>query len=94
MNGIFPKHFSIVRGQIACALIAFACVPWRLFSSGSGFLTFLGSYNIYFGSAAGIILADYYIIRKGNLHVPSLYDSKGIYRVKSHIIVAASAVPS
>ncbi|KAI4723713.1 hypothetical protein E4T49_08562 [Aureobasidium sp. EXF-10728] len=43
--------------------------------------SFLGSYNIFMAPLCAIIIVDYFIARKGNIHVPSLYDGKrsGLY---------------
>lgn len=47
ITGLLPKVFTIVRGQLFCGLLSLAIVPWKLTTSGSAFLTFLGSYNIF-----------------------------------------------
>ncbi|KAJ0332950.1 hypothetical protein COL5a_001678 [Colletotrichum fioriniae] len=44
-----------------------------LWPSASSFLTFLGSYTVFLMPTCGIMIVDYWIIRRGNLHVPSLY---------------------
>jgi NCS1 family nucleobase:cation symporter-1 len=43
--------------------------------------SFLGSYNIFMAPLCAIICVDYFITRKGNIHVTSLYDGKksGLY---------------
>ena len=49
-------------------------VPWKLLTSGSGFITFLGSYNIFISPICGIIIVDYFVLKRGNIHTPSLFD--------------------
>jgi NCS1 family nucleobase:cation symporter-1 len=71
--GLFPRYINIVRGQVICALFAPLCVPWKIISSASNFLVFLGSYTVFLMPICGIMVVDYWIIRKGNFHVPSLY---------------------
>lgn len=73
-SGLFPRYINIVRGQILCALLAPLCVPWKIISSATSFLTFLGSYTVFLMPICGVMVVDYWIVRKGNLHVPSLYD--------------------
>lgn len=75
-SGLFPKYINVVRGQVICALLAPLCVPWKIIASASSFLTFLGSYTVFLMPICGIMVIDYWLVRKGNLHVPSLYDKK------------------
>ncbi|KAL2829403.1 permease for cytosine/purines, uracil, thiamine, allantoin-domain-containing protein [Aspergillus cavernicola] len=73
LSGLFPRYINIVRGQILCATLAPLCVPWKIISSAQTFLTFLGSYTVFLMPTCAIMVVDYWIIRKGNFHVPSLY---------------------
>ncbi|OKL60918.1 hypothetical protein UA08_03181 [Talaromyces atroroseus] len=72
-SGLWPRYINIVRGQVICALLAPLCVPWKIIASASSFLTFLGSYTVFLMPICAIMVVDYWIIRKGNFHVPSLY---------------------
>ncbi|KAL4907723.1 hypothetical protein BDW74DRAFT_166386 [Aspergillus multicolor] len=73
LSGLLPRYINIVRGQILCALLAPLCVPWKIISSAQSFLTFLGSYTVFLMPTCGIMIVDYWILRRGNFHVPSLY---------------------
>lgn len=75
-SGLFPKYINIVRGQVMCALLAPLCVPWKIIASATSFLTFLGSYTVFLMPICGIMVVDYWVVRKGNLHVPSLYNKE------------------
>ncbi|KAF4343145.1 uracil permease [Fusarium beomiforme] len=78
VTGLVPKVFTIVRGQIFCGVLSLAIVPWKLLTSGSAFLVFLGSYNIFISPICAIIIVDYFFIKRGNIHTPSLFrPSKG-----------------
>ncbi|KAJ5008180.1 hypothetical protein K4K48_006357 [Colletotrichum sp. SAR 10_66] len=72
-SGLWPRYINIVRGQVICALLAPLCVPWKIISSASSFLTFLGSYTVFLMPTCGIMIVDYWMLRRGNFHVPSLY---------------------
>ncbi|EIW67353.1 hypothetical protein TREMEDRAFT_33665 [Tremella mesenterica DSM 1558] len=74
MAGCFPKYINIVRGQFICCVLSWAVCPWLILTSGAKFVTFLGSYTFFMASVVGIMIADYYVVRRGNIHVPSLYD--------------------
>lgn len=73
VTGLQPKMFTIVRGQLFCGLVSLAIVPWKLLTNGSSFLTFLGSYNIFISPICGIVIIDYFFIKRGNIHTPSLF---------------------
>lgn len=75
ISGIFPRWVNIRRGQVACALLAPLLVPWKIIASAASFLTFLGSYTVMLMPLCGIMICDYWIIRKGNVHTPSIYNS-------------------
>lgn len=81
VTSLFPKYMNIVRGQILCLLIAFAIVPWRILTSATRFLNFLGGYSIFQGCVVSIMAVDYFLIRNGNLDVVGLYNFRkdGIY---------------
>lgn len=81
MTGLFPKYINIRRGQILMACICWGIVPWKMLKNASTFLTFLGSYTLFVGPILGCMLADYFFIRKGNYHLPSLYTTNpaGVY---------------
>lgn len=72
-SGLLPRYLTIVRGQVICAVLAPLCVPWKIISSASTFLTFLGSYTVFLMPVCGVMVVDYWVLRRGNLHVPSLY---------------------
>ncbi|KAK6380097.1 hypothetical protein LTS17_005285 [Exophiala oligosperma] len=70
---LLPKYINIIRGQLLCLVIAFSIVPWRIVSTANGFLNFLGGYSIFQGPVVGIMLVDYFFVRKGNLVLPDLF---------------------
>ncbi|KAG7452866.1 uncharacterized protein BT62DRAFT_925405 [Guyanagaster necrorhizus] len=73
ITGIFPRWFNIRRGQVLCAILGLAITPWNFLTNAAQFLTFLGSYNVFMGSLMGVMWCDYFVVRKENFHVPSLY---------------------
>lgn len=76
-----PRYINIRRGQILAAFIgSWAFVPWKILASAAKFLAFLGGYTIFLGPMTGILMTDYYIVRRGRVSVPDMYDFHGIYR--------------
>lgn len=78
LSGLFPRYFTIRRGQILCSILAVLVVPWKLIYSAASFLTFLGSYICLITPVACCCIVDYWLVRKGNIHVPSLYKASAI----------------
>lgn len=79
--GLLPRWINIKRGQVICALLVFACVPWKIIASASSLLTFLSGYSILMGPFAAISIVDYFFVRNGNYNVAHLYigDSNSQY---------------
>lgn len=74
LTGMAPRYVTIVRGQFLCWLICPLLFPWKIVSSGAAFLAFLGSYSVMLCPICAVMIYDYYIIKKGNLHIPSFYN--------------------
>lgn len=73
MTALLPKYMNIRRGGFICAAIGFAICPWNLLSSSSRFTTYLSAYAVFLSSIAGVVFADYYLIKKGYLKIEELY---------------------
>ncbi|KAB8235595.1 permease for cytosine/purines, uracil, thiamine, allantoin-domain-containing protein [Aspergillus alliaceus] len=54
-------------------LLSYAICPWYLLSSAAVFIMFLSSYQIFLSAIAGILICDYYLIRRGRLCIQELY---------------------
>ncbi|RMZ75085.1 hypothetical protein DV737_g5469, partial [Chaetothyriales sp. CBS 132003] len=75
-----PKYINIRRGQLLAAFIgSWGFVPWKILASAAKFLAFLGGYTIFLGPMTSILITDYYIVRRGNVSVPDMYNFQGMY---------------
>jgi nucleobase:cation symporter-1, NCS1 family len=71
-----PSKFNFAQGALATAIVSIFFQPWRILSSSQRFLyTWLVGYSAVIAPIAGILLADYYIMRKIILDVTSLYST-------------------
>ncbi|CAN0926232.1 Purine-uracil permease NCS1 [Linum grandiflorum] len=69
-----PSLFTFRRGALLTALLGILFQPWRLLQSSESFVyTWLVGYSALMGPIGGILLADYYLIRRTKLNVPDLY---------------------
>ncbi|CAN7113483.1 unnamed protein product [Brassica rapa subsp. narinosa] len=71
-----PKVFTFGRGALLTAVLGIVCQPWRLLKSSESFVyTWLIGYSALLGPIGGIVLADYYLIKKMKLNIGDLYSS-------------------
>ncbi|KAI6978368.1 uracil permease, partial [Hortaea werneckii] len=75
MTALLPRWISIRRGSCICAIIGIAMCPWHLLSSSNNFTTYLSAYSVFLSSIAGVMVCDYYIVRKGYLQTRDLYSA-------------------
>lgn len=78
---LLPRYVNIRRGAIICLILSFAITPWNLLKTSFTFTSYLGSYQIFLSSIIGVVLADYFYVRRGRLVVPDLFsrDHQGLY---------------
>ncbi|APA07597.1 hypothetical protein SS1G_00890 [Sclerotinia sclerotiorum 1980 UF-70] len=76
MTALLPRYINIRRGGYICAIVGLVMCPWNLLSSANNFTTYLSAYSVFLSSIAGVIVADYYAVRKGYLQVRNLYSAK------------------
>ncbi|KAF2100420.1 NCS1 nucleoside transporter [Rhizodiscina lignyota] len=81
LTGMFPKYINIRRGQLICAVLGWAICPWLLQAKAQRFFAFLNGYTVFLGPLIGILLSDYWLVRRrsGGLNVYQLYRPGGLY---------------
>lgn len=55
-------------------------MPWKILSSATTFLAFMGGYSVFLAPIAGIICSDFWLVKNQHLDVPALYNPRGRYR--------------
>ncbi|KAL1591312.1 hypothetical protein SLS60_012095 [Paraconiothyrium brasiliense] len=80
LAALFPRYVNIRRGQLLCALIAWALVPWKILKSAGSFLNFMSAYAVFLGPIAAIMVFDFYVIHHRRYDTLALYQPYGIYR--------------
>jgi nucleobase:cation symporter-1, NCS1 family len=73
MTALLPQYINIRRGGYICAVVGLAICPWRFLSSSNNFTTYLSAYSVFLSSIAGVIVTDFYVVKRGHLDVKSLY---------------------
>jgi NCS1 family nucleobase:cation symporter-1 len=76
----FPKWISFRTGGLITGIIGILIQPWRLLANAADYIyAWLVGYSGGLGSIAGVLIADYWLVRKKRLALPDLYRTKGIY---------------
>ncbi|MET3134143.1 NCS1 family nucleobase:cation symporter-1 [Oxalobacteraceae bacterium GrIS 1.11] len=79
-SSLAPKRISYKTGGYITASIAILMMPWKILESTQGYIfTWLIGYSALLGPIAGILIMDYYFIRKTELEVAQLYRADGLY---------------
>lgn len=79
-SNIFPKKISFRMGGLITGIIGIIIMPWWLLNEISGFLIFVSGL---LGPVLGILITDYYFIRKKRVELAELYKESGIYSYKN-----------
>jgi len=76
----FPKWISFRTGGLITGIIGIVMMPWRLLADPSGYIfTWLLGYSGGLGSIAGVLIADYWLVRRKDLVLGDLYRRQGTY---------------
>ncbi|TFK88405.1 hypothetical protein K466DRAFT_613800 [Polyporus arcularius HHB13444] len=74
-TALLPRYFNLTRGMWFCCIVSLALMPWKILASANGFLAFLDGYGIFMGPTAAIMIADYWVVRRGNIVIADAYTS-------------------
>jgi len=78
---IAPKKINFRTGGFITGIIGIVIFPWKLIADPSGYIfTWLVGYSSLLGPIGGIMIADYYFIRRQQLNTKDLYQYDGEYR--------------
>lgn len=79
-SNLDPKRISYVAGGIITAVIGILMMPWKLMATmGAYIFTWLIGYSGLMGAIAGIMICDYWVLRRGRLDLAELFNVRGAY---------------
>jgi len=77
----FPSLIDFKTGGLITGILGIAMQPWRLLADPSGYIfTWLLGYSGGLGAIAGVLIADYWLVRRRVLVLEDLYLVGGAYR--------------
>ena len=78
---ILPSKISFRMGGYITGIIGILIFPWKLLADPHGYIfVWLIAYSALLGALAGIMICDYYIIRKTELELVELFKVDSIYK--------------
>ena len=87
LANLMPRHLNFRRAIVVSGIIGFVILPWNLYNSPIVILYFLGGLGALLGPLFGIVMADYWLIRRERIDVPALYsaDPNGPYHYRNGV---------
>jgi NCS1 family nucleobase:cation symporter-1 len=75
-----PKRISFQMGGLITGLIGIVIQPWRLLENAAVYIDkWLIGYSLLLGACGGVLIADYFLVRRARLDLPGLYRRDGPY---------------
>jgi NCS1 family nucleobase:cation symporter-1 len=101
LANVAPKYIDFRRGGLITALLALLVTPWNIYNSPVAVNYFLGGLGAFLGPLFGIIVVDYYLVKRGRVDMDGLYQvgesspywyERGINRHAVWVFVISAAV--
>jgi NCS1 family nucleobase:cation symporter-1 len=79
-SNLAPRRISYVTGGLLTAVIGIVMMPWKLYNDAAAYIfTWLLGYSSLMGALGGILIADYWVVRKQKLNLRDLFELNGEY---------------
>jgi NCS1 family nucleobase:cation symporter-1 len=79
-SSLAPRRISYVTGGLITAAIGVVMMPWKLYADAAAYIfTWLIGYSSLMGAIGGILIADYWVLRRRVLAMPDLFKLNGQY---------------
>jgi NCS1 family nucleobase:cation symporter-1 len=89
-SNLSPRRISYITGGLITAVLGIAMMPWKLYSDAGAYIfTWLLGYSSLMGALGGILIVDYWIIRKQQLRADDLFLEEGAYTYSNGVNVRA-----
>ncbi|KAK6069986.1 ncs1 nucleoside transporter family protein [Seiridium cupressi] len=77
LSGLFPKYINIRRGSLLTFLAAWIIQPWQLVNKAATFVSVLNSFSVFLAPIMGVMVCDYFLLRRQKIRFSSLFHQKG-----------------
>jgi NCS1 family nucleobase:cation symporter-1 len=80
LSNLAPRKISFRTGAMIASVVGIVIMPWKLWTDSQAYISaWLLGYGSMLGAIGGVMIADYFVIRRGRLVVDDLYRRGGIY---------------
>ncbi|WP_330340688.1 NCS1 family nucleobase:cation symporter-1 [Streptomyces sp. NBC_00557] len=76
LANVWPQKISFRIGGMISTVAALVVTPWNLFSNPTVVNYFLGGLGAFLGPLFGVIMVDYYWVKRGRVDVDALFDAR------------------
>jgi NCS1 family nucleobase:cation symporter-1 len=78
---VWPRVINFRIGGFITGIIGIIMMPWKLIADPHGYIfTWLIAYSALLGAVGGILICDYFVLRRTKLSLHDLFDLHGRYR--------------
>ncbi|MFT3786327.1 MAG: NCS1 family nucleobase:cation symporter-1 [Tepidisphaeraceae bacterium] len=76
-----PRYIGFRLGGFITGIVGIVMMPWKLIADPSGYIfTWLIAYSALLGAVGGILICDYWVLRRARLNLGDLFRRNGRYR--------------
>ncbi|MFA4082127.1 NCS1 family nucleobase:cation symporter-1 [Mycobacteroides salmoniphilum] len=81
ISNVAPKYISFRTGGIITAVLSVVVLPWNIWGNEAAIVYFLGGVGALMGPVFGILVVDYYLLRRQRTNTADLYSesTEGAY---------------
>lgn len=76
LANIWPKRITFKVGGMISTVVALCVLPWKLYSTPAVVNYFLGGLGAFLGPLFGIMIVDYYLVKRGKITIADLFTAK------------------
>jgi nucleobase:cation symporter-1, NCS1 family len=85
-SNLSPRLISFRTGGLVTGVVGLLMMPWKLLTDFNSYIFgWLVGYSGLLGPIAGVMITDYFLIRKTRLDVEALYERRGEYEFRNGI---------
>lgn len=80
ISNLSPRNISFKMGGVITGILGILIMPWKLVNNPDTYIfAWLGGYGQILTAIGGVLIAEYWVIRRTRLDVPDLYNPEGRY---------------
>ncbi|MBV8070784.1 MAG: NCS1 family nucleobase:cation symporter-1 [Acidobacteriaceae bacterium] len=85
-SNLNPRLISFRTGGLITGVAGLCMMPWKLLKDFNSYIFgWLVGYSALLGPIAGIMITDYFLVRKTDLDLPGLYSREGMYQYRNGV---------